>query len=232
MLIVGMLVSVGIPPLTAQTADDAISLEQQGKLPEAAQAWRAVIARDPKDAGAFASLGVVLSKQRKYPEAVTTYRKALALSPKLPGIELNLGLAEFKQGHFSNASISLQQALVADPLSTQARTLLGLSYYGAKQYDLATQYLEPAAKQDPYNAERKVEIGGQIGNRNGVAGNTHKLARFWFQHVEVGPADANSGDQSKQVDGRTTGASAASRERVRSDDRARIPVEPLIVAHL
>jgi hypothetical protein len=45
---------------------DAIALEQQGKLPEAAEAWRTITRRNPNDAAAFASLGVVLSKQQKY----------------------------------------------------------------------------------------------------------------------------------------------------------------------
>src|SRR5438477_7642360 len=79
----------------AQSASpaDASALEQEGKWPEAAQAWQAVTRRNPNDAGAFASLGVVLSKERKYLEAASAYRKALALNPKLPGVQLNLGLA-------------------------------------------------------------------------------------------------------------------------------------------
>jgi hypothetical protein len=48
---------------------EAVALQQQGKLEEAAQAWVAVTRDDPHDAGAFASLGVVLSKQQKYSEA-------------------------------------------------------------------------------------------------------------------------------------------------------------------
>jgi len=71
----------------APTPADAIALEQQGKLSEAAQAWKAVTERDPGDAAAFASLGVVLSKEQKYPEAAAAYRKALSLDPKLPGVD-------------------------------------------------------------------------------------------------------------------------------------------------
>src|SRR5579864_1644998 len=53
----------------AQTPADALALEQQGKFSEAAQAWRAVSARDPNDAVAFASLGLDLARQQKYDEA-------------------------------------------------------------------------------------------------------------------------------------------------------------------
>src|SRR5271163_1740452 len=55
---------------------EAQALERQGRLDEAVQAWRAVIQKDPKDASAFASLGVVLSRQQEYGEAAAAYRKA------------------------------------------------------------------------------------------------------------------------------------------------------------
>ena len=58
------------PYLLAQSPSDALALEQQGKFAEAAEAWRAVVVRDPKDAGAFASLGLDLARLEKYAEAV------------------------------------------------------------------------------------------------------------------------------------------------------------------
>ena len=136
----------------ASRPEDAIAFEQQGRLQEAAEVWRAVVAHNPNDAWALASLGVVLSKEQKYPEAATAYRKALTLNPRLPGLQLNLGLAEFKQGHFQSAIPPLSKALAADPGSSQARILLGMSY-GAKRFDEAIKYLEPAAKADPANTE-------------------------------------------------------------------------------
>ena len=67
-----------------QSPSEALALQQQGKLAEAAEAWQAVTRKNPHDAAAFASLGVVLSKQEKYAEAASAYRKALTLNPKLP----------------------------------------------------------------------------------------------------------------------------------------------------
>ena len=110
-------------PLSAQTATpaEAMALEQQGKLPEAAAAWKAVTRHNPEDAAAFASWGLVLSKQENYEEAAAAYRKALALNPKLPGIQLNLGLAEFKMGRFTEAIGPLRAALAADKHSVQVQ---------------------------------------------------------------------------------------------------------------
>src|SRR5260370_26135853 len=93
------------------TPSQALALEQQGKLPEAAQAWQAITRQSPQDAAAFASLGLVLSKQGKYQEAVPAYKKALDLNPKLPGIHLKLGCAEFKQGRLQEAIGPLRAAL-------------------------------------------------------------------------------------------------------------------------
>ena len=135
------------------TPADAMALEQKGNLAQAAEAWRSFVAAHPRDAAAYASLGVVLAKQQKYPEAVTAYKKALSLDPRLPGIELNLGLAEFKQGHFHDAIVPLKAVVAKDSGNFQARTLLGLSYYGAKQYGKAIESLKVAVQADPGNAE-------------------------------------------------------------------------------
>jgi Tfp pilus assembly protein PilF len=135
------------------TPAQAQGLEQEGKLEEARKAWRTITEQDPKDAAAFASLGVVLSRQQRYKEAASAYRKALALDPKLPGVQLNLGLAEFKQGEFESAIRPLEAALNADPSSSQAKTLLGISYYGANRFPEAIKYLEPIAQVDPDNTE-------------------------------------------------------------------------------
>ncbi len=143
--------------LNAQTSHpspaDATALAEQGKLSEAAQAWSTIIQRNPKDAGAYASLGFVLSREQKYSEAAVAYRKAIALNPKLPGVQLNLGLAEFKQGHFEAAIPSLRAALAADPKSIQSITLLGLSYYGTKHFEEAAKFLKMAVATDPSNKE-------------------------------------------------------------------------------
>ncbi len=139
--------------LQAQTPRDAIALEQRGQLEDAARAWQAITRRNPQDAAAFASLGVVLSKDEKYSDAATAYKKALALNPQLPGISLNLGLAEFKQGHFPAAIAPFKAALASEGSNSQARILLGFSYYGSRRFRDAARELKLATKTDPDNLE-------------------------------------------------------------------------------
>ena len=137
----------------SNTPSAAIALENKGDWPQAAQAWRSFIAAHPRDAGAYASLGVVLAKQQKYAEAVAAYKKALSLDPNLPGIEINLGLAEFKQGHYHAAIKPFKAVAARDASNVQAHTLLGLSYYGDKQYVNAIESLKVAMQADPANVE-------------------------------------------------------------------------------
>jgi len=70
-----LLLSALAMPQTATPAK-AIALEQQGKLEEAAQAWKAVTESNPRDAAAFASLGVVRSRQQKYLDAAVAYLRS------------------------------------------------------------------------------------------------------------------------------------------------------------
>jgi tetratricopeptide (TPR) repeat protein len=122
-------------------------------LAQAEKHWRSVVQKEPNNAAAFATLGVVFSQEHKYDDAIRAYKRALSLDPKLPGLQLNLGLAHFKRGNFPAAIAPLSAALAADPQSTQARTLLGLSYYGAKNFADASTQLAVIANLDPGNLE-------------------------------------------------------------------------------
>jgi tetratricopeptide (TPR) repeat protein len=122
-------------------------------LAQAEKHWQTVVQREPNNAAAFATLGVVFSQEKKFDEAIRAYKRALALDPALPGLQLDLGLAHFKQGHFPAAIAPLNAALAADPQNLQARTLLGLSFYGAKRFADASAQLEKVASLDPGNLE-------------------------------------------------------------------------------
>jgi tetratricopeptide (TPR) repeat protein len=150
--IVLFLLSV-LPSIDAGAQSIAAPAETPENLAQQEKHWQLVVQKDPRDAGAFASLGVVLSREGKYPDAIRAYKRALALDPNLPGVQLNLGLAEFKQGRFAAAITPLRAALDADPQSLQARTLLALSYYGAKRFADAATLLAVLAKGDPSNLE-------------------------------------------------------------------------------
>src|SRR5207249_9239811 len=72
-------------PVQAQTPtpDRAIALEQQGDLSGAEREWELWLRDHPKDAEAFASLGVLLSKEGLHEATEIAYDNAIELKARL-----------------------------------------------------------------------------------------------------------------------------------------------------
>ena len=133
----------------------AYELEQQGDMPQAQAAWEAVLKAHPKDAEAFAHLGLIEARQEHYVEAVSDYRKAEALDATIPGLKLNLGLALFKKGDLKEAAEIFSELLQTEPDNSpealRLTTLVGLADYGSGRYSEAVPNLKAATAADPQN---------------------------------------------------------------------------------
>lgn len=131
-LVLTFILAFTFPP--QQPAEDvaaqfqrAVALQQQGKLAEAADEYRALLKRKPDYAEAQANLGVVQARLGQYEEAIAAYTAALKLAPQLAPIRLNLGIAHYRAGQMQQAADVLHQFLEQVPGSVQARQLYGLS---------------------------------------------------------------------------------------------------------
>jgi len=133
----------------------AIALEQQGKITEAEIAWRTVLETQPGSAEAFAHLGFLESRQEHYAQAASLYRKALTLNPAMPALRMNLGLALFKAGELKDALRIFEELVKKEPSSSaeaqRLTILIGMSHYGLKDYAAAVPYLRRATARDPQN---------------------------------------------------------------------------------
>ena len=129
----------------------AFSLEREGKLTEAKEAWRALATQYPSKAEPLAHLGLIESKQEQFPEAIKYYRRAMALDPRMPGLRLNLGLALFKAGEYQETISTLEPLLKAQPRDQQLSILIGMSEYGLSHFADASRLLKPASERDPQN---------------------------------------------------------------------------------
>ena len=151
---------------TDNLRQSAIAFEQQGKIAESREAWRAYLKTHPSDAEPYAHLGLLEARQERYQEAIPLYRKALALNPRLEGLRLNLGLALFKAGDLKGAipqfSILLKAAPPNSPESVRCKILLGMAHYGLGQYAEAAPYLRSAADVDARNLPIRMALAHSL----------------------------------------------------------------------
>ncbi len=80
----------GGTPSGADRLRAAYALLRERKLDEAEQAFRTLIAENPKEIGAFAGLAECLSGKGRHEEAVAEYRKAVALNPSSGAVRADL----------------------------------------------------------------------------------------------------------------------------------------------
>jgi tetratricopeptide (TPR) repeat protein len=129
----------------------AFSLEREGKLAEAEEAWGALAKQYPTNPEPLAHLGLIESKQEHYGEAIKHYKQAMALNPKMPGLRLNLGLALFKAGEYQQAMSDLEPLLKANPGDQQLTILIGMSQYALGHFADSSRLLKQASDHDPQN---------------------------------------------------------------------------------
>ncbi|MFZ0394534.1 MAG: tetratricopeptide repeat protein [Terracidiphilus sp.] len=149
----------------AAQRQQALALEQQGKVAEAEAAWRAYLKAHPDLPEPYAQLGLLEARQSHYKEAIAFNRKALDLAPHdshVPALRLNLGLALFKDGQLKECIPEFTELLKsAPPGSVDAQRLnilVGMAHYGLAEYAQAIPYLKTAAAGDPPNLPLRLAL--------------------------------------------------------------------------
>jgi tetratricopeptide (TPR) repeat protein len=99
--------------------------EKQGKLADAAAAYRRASELDPKSAAARVGLGRVLALQNKPGEAAAAYGAALGVDPKNAAAYGGRGNALLRQGKRDEAVADFRKVLELDPKNEQASLSLG-----------------------------------------------------------------------------------------------------------
>lgn len=82
---------------------DAVRLQQAGRLEEAVAAYREYLARGEPLPEIWSNLGTAYAGLGDLREAVEAYQNALALAPTSADIQRNLGLAYYKMGKLGSA---------------------------------------------------------------------------------------------------------------------------------
>ncbi|MFX4798082.1 tetratricopeptide repeat protein, partial [Acinetobacter baumannii] len=77
-----------------------LSLQERGRLEEAARAHARAVAVDPAFAGGYANHGNARLNQNRLVEAIAGFRRAVAIEPGGPDARRNLGMALLVAGRF------------------------------------------------------------------------------------------------------------------------------------
>jgi len=97
------------------------------------QAYKNVLAQDPKNAGAAAALANKLYDAGRYSEAVPYYQQSLANNPTNVNVSTDLGTALFYAGRPDDALAQLQKSLAIDPKHGQTLFNIGIVRRDGKQ---------------------------------------------------------------------------------------------------
>jgi len=111
--------------------NNALSLDNLGRLDEAITYYTKVLAIKPDDTDTLTNLGLALDSLGKHAQAITYYDKVLAINPDNTDALYNKGLALEGLGLKNNATLYYMKVLAINPNDTAALGKLNLTYNNA-----------------------------------------------------------------------------------------------------
>ena len=169
----------------------AVRAHGAGRLREAAQLYRQVLAVDPRNADALGNLGLVSAQMGELAPAESMLRNLVAQAPRHAGGHVNLALVLQQQRRFDEAIACCEQGLAAisDNKSRQKlQNTLALSLIGRQRFDEALALLERMVTTHPGFA------GGYnlLGTVHTHLGRVDDAVRAFNQATQLDPADYGS----------------------------------------
>ena len=144
--------------------NQALVLHQRGKLVEAEQLYRQVLAVDARMLAARQMLGVLQVQQGRLEDALATMQSALALNPRHAGVLVNAGNILNLMGRFAESLEHYDRALAiapdADTWTNRGNTLQSLF-----RIDDALASYEQALRFNPRDIQALFRRGAILGDR-------------------------------------------------------------------
>jgi tetratricopeptide (TPR) repeat protein len=122
--------------------------------------WEDAVAKAPRNARAYTSLGVALVSQDRLEEGARRFRQAIALEPRGGQAYLNLGYVYSLQGDYDKAIEYYEQAIPLSPkLLPEIYNNLGLAYLNQGKMEESEKYLRRAIEIRPHIAAPHYNLG-------------------------------------------------------------------------
>ncbi len=156
------------------TISDAFALairhHQGGRLHEAEQIYRQVLALEPNRVEALVLLGEIVEQNGNLDEAVACWRRVLQLKPGFALAHNNLGVACKAQGNLNEAIACYRRALELGPDYAQAHNNLGVACKERGNLDEAIACCRRAVELKPDYAEGAQQPGRGLARAGPVGG--------------------------------------------------------------
>ncbi len=138
------------------------SLLQAGRIPEAREQLRELLARDPANAPAHNLLGGIALQAGDGALAAVHFASAAALDPVNPGYHRNHALAQLGLGRHAEAMATLRRAVALDPADAVALNELGNLHWRSGQIAAADECYQRILARDPDNAVALLNHGNAM----------------------------------------------------------------------
>ncbi len=155
-------------PTTIEATRLAIELHRAGRLDEAREAYRLILARAPKHADAWHFQGLLKYQSEGGDTGIADVRRALDLAPKYSDAHANLALMLAEVRDYAGAERHLQLALKFDPKAIPPRVTLARLYRARGKAIEAERILLDALRIDPKSLDRHVGTSVHCGLGNAL----------------------------------------------------------------
>ena len=143
----------------AAKEQEAVALINQGKLQDAEEIYRKLIAEGTKNHITYGNLAAFCGMQGKFDELIELLKKSLEIKPNYPDAHYNLGIALKKQGDLDAAIASFNTALQLKPNYPDAHNNLGIALKNQGDLDAAIASYNTALQLKPNYPDAHNNLG-------------------------------------------------------------------------
>jgi protein O-GlcNAc transferase len=168
---------------TAEAYGIAAGHFQAGRIDEAENICRQILAVEPRNPDALHLMGAVLTRTGHTKKAVKTIEQAIRINKNAPYYYISLGLALHAEGKLFDASRQFERALALDPAQLDAYINLGNVLKEQKKYAAAVERYEQALVRDPGNVLALYNLGHAFQ----LDGKLHDAGRAYEKALALNP---------------------------------------------
>ncbi len=112
------------PPRQDSGFEKGVRLSKSGRLAEAESIFRQLVRSQPRNAGAWGNLGLVLMRRGRWADARRAFSEAWRLEPSTPDFAAQASMAALRSGDYSGAETLARRAVAKEPGNTTALSAL------------------------------------------------------------------------------------------------------------